>query len=104
MRYIFTLLVFIILPFTSLHSQTYTLNNALNGTTVTTCRGVFQRNSLTYDCISLAGSNYNNNENKTVTFCSGTPGVPIRVSFLYWSLETNFDFYMYTTDLPQHRL
>ena len=58
--------------------------------TITTCKGTFTARGAIYDC--NGGNGYTNNTNNTVTFCSGTPGVPIRVSFITWDLETNFDF------------
>lgn len=68
-------------------AQVYQLNQ-VNGQTINTCRGLF------YDSGGNAGNcgEYLFNENRTVTFCSGTPGKPIRVSFIWWDIETNWDF------------
>jgi subtilisin-like proprotein convertase family protein len=70
------------------YAQVYTLNGALNGQTVTTCRGLFRDSG---GGTSATCGPYQNNENRRVTFCSGTPGRPIRVSFLWWDIETGFD-------------
>ncbi len=80
--------------------QTYTISGN-NGQTITTCKGLFRQSGTTqYAC-----SNYGTNLSQTVTFCSGTPGRPIRVSFLDWDLENTFDhLYVYdgpTTASPQ---
>lgn len=67
--------------------QIYNLNGALNGQTIGTCRGLF-RDSGGGDAATCGV--YANNENRTVTFCS-TNGKKIRISFLWWDLETGFD-------------
>lgn len=69
-----------------MRGQVYTMNTN-NGATITTCKGLFRYSGTTqYAC-----SNYGTNINQTITFCSGTPGRPIRVSFLNWDLEEGFD-------------
>ena len=69
----------------SVFSQTYTLNNALNNTTQTTCSGTF------YDS-GGAGGNYGNNQNRTVTFCSSTPGSFIQLDFTMFNTEAGYDY------------
>ena len=73
-------------------AQIYNLNGALNGQTINTCRGLFRDSGggSIVDCILGTGGNYSINEDRTVTFCS-TNGRPIRVSFIWWDLETGFD-------------
>ena len=83
---IYTALIALIMLLTSsLHAQTYYLNNGFtSGQTVTTCAGNF------YDS-GGSGGNYANNQNYTVTFCSGT-AQPIRLSFTAFVLESGYDF------------
>ncbi|MFT4903024.1 MAG: hypothetical protein ACI84S_000729, partial [Thalassomonas sp.] len=76
----------------SVFSQTYTLNNALNNTTQTTCSGTF------YDS-GGAGGNYGNNQNRTVTFCSSNAGQAIYLNFFQFNIENNWD-YLYIYDGP----
>lgn len=88
-------------------AQTYTLNAALNGQTVSTCRGLF-RDSGGGDITNCSATpsifDYSVNEDRTVTFCSNN-GKPIRINFLWWDLETGFDgIFVYdgpTTASPQ---
>ena len=74
-----SIFLFFLAPFFPLFSQTYLLNSALNGTTQETCTGTF------YDS---GGSNnkYGNNENYTVTFCSGSTA-RIQFSFSQFKLK-----------------
>ena len=76
----------------TLNAQVYNLNAGTNGQTINVCRGLFRDSGGgdIVDCILGTGGNYGTNENRTVTFCSNN-GKPIRVSFLWWDLETGFD-------------
>ncbi len=74
--------LFVLLGLTSeAFGQTYS-PNANN--TYTTCSGTF------YDS-GGANNNYGNNQNYTVTFCSGN-GQPIYLNFTSFSLQNGFDF------------
>jgi hypothetical protein len=93
-RYIKYLLLLSVILFSSVSvfSQTYTLNNALNNTTVNTCGGTF------YDS-GGGGGNYGNNQNRTVTFCSSNASQAIYLNFSQFNIENNWDF-MYIYDGP----
>ena len=69
----------------ALRAQIYTLNSALNGTTVSTCSGNF------YDSGGSSGA-YSNNENYTVTFCSSTAGKKMQITFTAFALESGNDY------------
>jgi len=76
----------------SVFSQNYLLNNALNNSTISTCSGTF------YDS-GGAGSNYTNNQIRTVTFCSSISGQAISLNFSQFDIESNWD-YIYFYDGP----
>ncbi|MBK9328374.1 MAG: hypothetical protein IPM95_03460 [Sphingobacteriales bacterium] len=82
------------------HAQIYSMSGN-SGQTITTCKGILRQTPTdgTSCYYNLGSGNYSNNVNQTVTLCSGTPGRPIRVSFMWWDLETNFDF-VYVYDGP----
>lgn len=61
--------------------QTYILNAALNGQTITTCSGTF------YDSGGPNGD-YSSSQNYIVTFVSATPGLCIQVHFTSFYLES----------------
>ncbi len=82
-RFVF-LGVLLTLLWGSLCGQTYILNAALNGQTITTCSGTF------YDSGGQNG-NYGNNQNYTVTFVSATPGMCLQVTFNSFNTESNYD-------------
>ena len=77
---------------TSLFSQNYLLNNSLNNSTISTCSGNF------YDS-GGASSNYSNNQNRTVTFCSNISGQSIFLNFFQFNLQSGYDV-MYIYDGP----
>jgi subtilisin-like proprotein convertase family protein len=80
-KYVYIAL-FVLLGFSSeVIGQTYS-PNANN--TYTTCSGTF------YDS-GGANNNYGNNQNYTVTFCSGN-GQPIYLNFTAFNLQSGFDF------------
>jgi len=86
--------LFIILATKSFKAQDYYMN-AVNGTTVTTCRGNFMP-SWPLGCSAFGYSGYCNNENRTVTFYSGNPLIPLNISFLPLAIAgfpTNDCFY-----------
>lgn len=83
-RFVF-LGVLLTLLWGSLCGQTYILNDALNGQTITTCSGNF------YDSGGPNGS-YGSNQDYTVTFVSATPGLCIRVVFSSFSTESCCDY------------
>ncbi len=94
------LLLFIASLCHTAHAQIYSMSGN-SGQTITACRGVLRQTPTDgTSCYNNLGSNnYANSVNQTVTICSGTPGKPVRVSFLWWDLETNFD-YLYVYDGP----
>ena len=84
---ILLLATFILFFIGSSYAQNYQFNSLGNNSTTTTCKGTFTA-SGTYQ----GTGTYNNNTNKSITFCSGTPGVPIRISFIDWDLESGYDY------------
>lgn len=73
-----SLVLFLFLA-TSLQAQDYYMD-VVNGQTITTCKGNVLPSWL---CLGPGGyAGYCNNENYTVTFYSGNPTVPLRISFL----------------------
>jgi hypothetical protein len=84
---ILLLAVFISFLISSSYAQNYQFSALGNNSVTTTCKGTFTASGA-----YQAGGTYSNNTNKTVTFCSGTPGVPIRISFIVWDLEAGFDY------------
>lgn len=98
----FLLLYLLLTVVITLKSQDYYMD-AVNGTTITTCQGNVFPSWLCSD--GLGRPTYCNNEDYTVTFYSGSPGTPIRISFLslglipvfsvsslYMDIESGFDF------------
>src|SRR3954468_11473328 len=66
-------------------AQTYLMSN----TTVNTCGGTF------YDSGGQGGQ-YGNNENSTMTFCSGIAGNCVRLQFTTLNVERGYDsLYIY---------
>jgi hypothetical protein len=65
--------------FLSLSGEDYFID-IYNNQTVTTCRGAVLPTWLCFD--AFGRRTYCNNETYTVTFYSGTPGLPFRISFL----------------------
>lgn len=90
LRYLFrSILILSFLSFpisTDLFSQTYLISN-YNGQTVNTCSGTF------YDSGGSAGP-YSNNENYTVTFCSGTSD-HLKFDFTALNIGTGDVLYIY---------
>lgn len=87
-------LLLIILAITAFRgvSQNYYMNS-VNGQTITTCRGNVMPSWL---CGYLGYAAYCNSENYTVTFYSGSPTIPMRISFLSLGVAgfpTNNTFY-----------
>ncbi|MFN8238067.1 MAG: gliding motility-associated C-terminal domain-containing protein [Chitinophagales bacterium] len=97
---IILLISFIVCSQIASYAQIYSMSGN-SGQTITACRGVLRQTPTDgTSCYNNVGSNnYSNNVNQTVTICSGTPGKPVRVSFLWWDLETNYDF-LYVYDGP----
>jgi gliding motility-associated-like protein len=77
-------------------AQVYKISD-YNGKTLNVCKGQFVSSLYTNTNDGINGvPGYNNNENYTVTFCSGDPTRQLRVNFYYVNLEANFDFlYVY---------
>ncbi len=71
-------LILLFSTFCSVNGQTYVLNGTTNGTTINTCGGTF------YD--SGINSNYSNNENFSITFCSNA-GQSIELDFSSFDIE-----------------
>jgi hypothetical protein len=87
-RYFKYLILFGLLLFSTISVFCQTYNMSGISTTYTGCTGTF------YDSGGSAG-NYTNNQNRSVTFCSGN-GQPIFLNFTQFSLEANYDFmYIY---------
>ncbi|MBN2681797.1 MAG: Ig-like domain-containing protein [Bacteroidales bacterium] len=83
MKRVFLNIVFLVLA-TGIYAQTYTMSTS----SVTTCSGTF------YDS-GNSGGNYGNNQNRTMTFCSGT-GQTMVFEFTSFNTEANWDFlYVY---------
>jgi gliding motility-associated-like protein len=75
------------------HAQVYKIND-YDGQSLNVCKGQFTgTNGLNTSLM------YANDENYTVTFCSGDPTRKIRANFFYIYLEQNFDF-LYVYDGP----
>lgn len=70
-------------------TQTYTLNNTSNNTTVTTCSGTFVDQGGT-------SANYSANSDYTITFCSGSSAL-IKIDFSIFNIESGWDI-MYFYD------
>ena len=78
------LLCIFILLFLTTQSKLFAQNYNMGNSNVTTCAGSF------YD----SGGNstqYNNNENYTMTFCSANSGQCVRLTFTAFSTESGFD-------------
>src|SRR4051812_26544175 len=93
------LLLFFVLLFSARTSQAqvYKISD-YNGKTLNVCKGQFVSSLYTNTNDGINGvPGYNNNENYTVTFCSGDPTRQLRVNFYYINLEANFD-YLYVYD------
>jgi gliding motility-associated-like protein len=88
------LLLFVLLLSAKInHAQVYKINDN-NGKSLNVCKGQFTgSNGLNTSTF------YNNNENYTVTFCSGDPTRKIRANFFYIYLEQDYDF-LYVYDGP----
>jgi gliding motility-associated-like protein len=100
-KYFYTLALTLILVINA-KAQDYYMDTQ-NGTTVTACQGNVFPSWLCSD--GFGRPTYCNNEDYTVTFYSGSPGTPIRISFLslglistfsvsslYFDTEAGFDF------------
>ncbi len=74
-------------------AQVYKINDN-NGKSLNVCKGQFTGSNGLNTSLT-----YNNNENYTVTFCSGDPTRKIRANFFYIYLEQNYD-YLYVYDGP----
>lgn len=68
-------------------AQIYRMND-VNGKTLNICKGQFTSSKFTNpnDGINNLSDGYSNNENYTVTFCSGDPTRKIRANFFYVNL------------------
>ena len=84
------MMLILILPLgMNVYSQIYLLNSANNGQTVTSCAGTF------YDSGGGGlGSDYKNNENYTLTFCSGN-GNAVKFTFSSFDVRSGDTLYVY---------
>ncbi|MDX1653446.1 MAG: hypothetical protein R3277_13190, partial [Brumimicrobium sp.] len=93
MNRLYLLLTFIgLFSYAECSAQAYELSSVHN-TTITACAAELSRMN-DYDRFWGSCSNvddYCNNEDYWVTFCSGTPGVPIRATFTFYNIEVGFD-------------
>ena len=81
------------------NAQVYKIGD-YDGKTLNVCKGQFTSSMFTTTQNGIDGfAAYDNNENYTVTFCSGDPARKIRANFYYVNLETNYDF-LYIYDGP----
>ena len=81
MKKIITILIFCLCSL-SVKTQNYYMD-VNNSQTITTCKGNIYP---TFLCSAFGYAAYCNNENYTVTFYSGTPAIPMKISFLPLSL------------------
>jgi gliding motility-associated-like protein len=81
------------------NAQIYKISD-YNGKSLNVCKGQFVGSNFTTTQNGIDGvSGYGNNENYTVTFCSGDPTRRIRANFYYLNIETAYDF-LYIYDGP----
>lgn len=81
------------------NAQVYKIGDN-NGKTLNVCKGQFVSSKFTTTQDGIDGvAGYGNNENYTVTFCSGDPARKIRANFYYLNIETGYD-YLYIYDGP----
>src|SRR3569832_283518 len=82
----------------TINAQIYKISD-YNKQTLNFCKGQFVSSQFSDPVKHLQPTptpGYTNNEDYTVTFCSGDPNRKIRANFFYISLETNYDFlYVY---------
>ena len=100
---LFTLLALLITAIGN--AQFYKIGD-YNGKTLNVCKGQFVSSKFTSvkDALDLMQPAYANNENYTVTFCSGDPTRKIRANFYYIGLGAGDHLYVYdgpTTASPQ---
>lgn len=81
-------------------SQVYKISDH-NGKTLNVCKGQFTGSLFTTaeNAVNNGQAGYGNNENYTVTFCSGDPNRKLRANFFYIGLESGYD-YLYVYDGP----
>lgn len=93
------LLLLLLLSAKNHYAQIYKINEQ-NGKTLNVCKGQFTGSRFTNGSDGINGvQGYDNDENYTVTFCSGDPTRKIRANFFYINLETNYD-YLYVYNGP----
>lgn len=91
-KFTFLIIAIVVLSASRGFSQNYYMNS-VNGQTITTCRGNVMPS---WSCSAFGYAAYCNNENYTVTFYSGSPTIPLRISFLSLGIAgfpTNNTFY-----------
>lgn len=81
-------------------SQVYKISDH-NGKTLNICKGQFAGSKFTTaeNALNNGQAGYGDNENYTVTFCSGDPTRKLRANFFYVGLEKDYDF-LYIYDGP----
>jgi gliding motility-associated-like protein len=83
----------------TLTAQIYKIDQQ-NGKTLNVCKGQFTSSLFSDPSSHINGTpGYKNNENYTVTFCSGDPTRKLRANFFYINLELNYD-YLYVYNGP----
>jgi len=91
------LLILLVAASTISYAQVYKIGD-YNGKSLNVCKGQFASSKFTTTQDGIDGfPGYGNNENYTVTFCSGDPTRKIRANFYYLNIETGFD-YLYIYD------